>query len=167
MSPDREACRDERGSEAGLGSRRRAAYRISARAPTRRQERGRTPRRTPPIFTRAALPAEGGHRSAWVAEGVSTEAEASASRPRRGSGSEFHPSQAVDPDHEVCRDDGGEVPSPVRRPWPSRVSGGAVAEAGAVSRVAQRAARGRKRWRVEGVRASRIPSDAKRSEDLA
>jgi len=45
------------------------------------------------------------------------------------------------------------------------VSGGAVAEAGAVSRVAQRAARGRKRWRVEGARASRIPSDAKRSED--
>jgi len=69
-----------------LGSRRSAAYRISARAPTRREERGRTPRRTPPIFTRAALPAEGGHRSAWVAEGVSTEAEASESRPRRESG---------------------------------------------------------------------------------
>ena len=44
----------------------------------------------------------------------------------------------MDPDHEVCRDDGGEVPSPVRRPWHSRVSGGAVAEAGAVPSGATR-----------------------------
>jgi hypothetical protein len=54
----------------------------------RAEERGRTPRRTPPIFTRAALPA--GHRPAWVPR-AKPEAEASASRPRSVSGSEFHP----------------------------------------------------------------------------
>ena len=43
-------------------------------------------------------------------------------------------SPAVDPDHEVCRDDGGaRNGQPPAQAAPSRVSGGAVAEAGAVS----------------------------------
>ena len=37
----------------------------------------------------------------------------------------------MDPDHEVCRDDGGEVAQPRAQAAPSRVSGGAVAGAGA------------------------------------
>jgi hypothetical protein len=71
------------------------------------------PRRTPPIF--------------------SPQAEASASRPRSVSGSESTRSPAVDPDHEVCRDDGGaRNGQPPAQAAPRRASGGgAVAEAGA------------------------------------
>ena len=59
-------------------------------------------------------------------------------RGERAKASEFHPSPAVDPDHEVCRDDGGRGAQPRAQAAPSRVSGGAVAEAGAVPSGATR-----------------------------
>ena len=105
---------------------------IKTRAPPpearRAEERGRTPRRTPPIFTRAALPE--GHRPAWVPRPLA-EAEASASRPRRESGSEFHPQP---------RQRRGQPPP--AQAAPSRVSGGAVAEAGAAIPERRAAERG-------------------------
>ena len=87
------------------------------------------PRRTPPIFTRAALPA--GHRPAWLPR-ATPEAEAS-----ERTASEFHPQPAKHAAGVLAR----RGQPPPAQAAPSRVSGGAVAEAGAA-----------------------IPSDAKRSE---
>ena len=94
----------------------------SPRAPPpearRAEERGRTPRRTPPIFTRAALPE--GHRPAWVQRPLA-EAEAS-ERPRASSTR----SPAVDAEGVTA---GRGMASPRRRPrhaapaagpWPKR-----------------------------------------------
>ena len=99
----------------------------SPRAPPpearRAEERGRTPRRTPPIFTRAALPE--GHRPAWPPR-ATPEAEAS-----ERTASEFHPQP---------RQRRGQPPP--AQAAPSRVSGGAVAEAGAAIPERRAAERG-------------------------
>ena len=51
----------------------------------------------------------------------------------------------MDPDHEVSRDDGGaRIGQPPAQAAPSRVSGGAVAEAGAAIPRAAPAARGQR-----------------------
>ena len=113
----------------------------SPRAPPpearRAEERGRTPRRTPPIFTPRATP------------------EAEASERQRASSTR---SPAVDPDHEVCRDDGGARKGQPRRRLPTTkgvgTGGGAGAEAGAAITRAAPAARGQRSgaftrlWRV-------------------
>ena len=96
----------------------------------RAEERGRTPRRTPPIFTRAALPA--GHRPAWPPR-AKPEAEAS-----ERTASEFHPQPAKHAAGVLAR----RGQPPPAQAAPSRVSGGAVAEAGAAIPERRAAERG-------------------------
>jgi hypothetical protein len=88
----------------------------SKRAPPpearRAEERGRTPRRTPPIFTRAALPE--GHRPAWPPR-ATPEAEAS-----ERTASELHP--------QPRQRRGRAAPAKAAH---RRASGGAVAASGA------------------------------------
>ena len=86
----------------------------------RATERGRTPRRTPPIFTRAALPAPAGTgprgcRGPWPRQ------RRAKSRPRRVGTSEFHP----EPSRGRRRRDGGaRKASPRRRPRPAARAAG-------------------------------------------
>ncbi len=128
----------KRGSEAGLGSRQSAAYRIHARPDPK--------------------PAGGGRKSAAECREEPRRPLPSASRPRSVPGSESTRSPAVDPDHEVCRDDGGARKGQPRRRLPTTkgvgTGGGAGAEAGAAITRAAPAARGQRSgaftrlWRV-------------------
>ena len=130
-----------------MGSRRSQPRTASQRAPppeARRAEppqaakraRLNPPRRTPPIFSPRPL------------------AEAEASERRRASSTR---SPAVDPDHEVCRDDGGEVPSPVRRPRPAAQAAGLWPEPGRCPewRNAPRGGGSDGAWKERGHRVSR------------
>ena len=97
----------------------------------RAEERGRTPRRTPPIFTRAALPA--GHRPAWRASAP----RASSTRSRAS----------------------GEDSRPLRRPRPAASAAGPWPKRGRPSPERREAERGssvaarQRRARTGGSRA--------------
>ena len=93
---------------------------VSGRGTLRQRfRRGRKAHGSPPLLTRAALPA--GHRPAWPPR-ATPEAEAS-----ERTASEFHPQP---------RQRRGQPPP--AQAAPSRVSGGAVAEAGAATRSGAR-----------------------------
>ena len=98
-----------------------------ARAPTRSPqgtERGRTPRRTPPIFTRAALPA--GHRPAWPPRGPRRRRASPAAAGRASSTR----SPAVDAAGVTA---GRGMASPRRRPRPAASAAGPWPKRGRLS----------------------------------
>lgn len=73
-------------------------------------------------------------------------------------------SPAVDPDHEVCRDDGGaRNGQPPVQAAPSRASGWAVAEAGAASPERSEAERGSAQRRGSAARTGKPRKGGQRS----
>jgi hypothetical protein len=137
-----------------LGSRRAAAYRISARAPTRSPQGG---------------PAAGGQESAAERREEPRRSSRRGQRPRRKASEHQRASstrvQPWIPTTKCVGMTAARCPAPCAGRAQPRQRRGRGRSRGGVPEWRNAPRGGRKRWRVEGARASRIPSDAKRSED--